>query len=158
MSWPNLSGAIQDGRHILPVRVYYEDTDFSGVVYHASYLRFMERGRTDYLRLLGIDHRALFEQTEQEAPGFAFVVRTMHIEFLKPARMDDVLEIHTAPEEVKGASIALHQRVMRHGETLIDAQVRVAFVADGKVQRIPKPLRIAMKADQEAAAPGVSPD
>jgi acyl-CoA thioester hydrolase len=158
MSWPNLSGAIQDGRHILPVRVYYEDTDFSGVVYHASYLRFMERGRTDYLRLLGIDHRALFEQTAQEAPGFAFVVRTMHIEFLKPARMDDVLEIHTAPEDVKGASIALRQRVMRDGETLIDAQVRVAFVADGKVQRIPKPLRIAMKADQEAAAPGVSPD
>jgi acyl-CoA thioester hydrolase len=157
-SHPHLSGAIQDGRHLLPVRVYYEDTDFSGVVYHASYLRFMERGRTDYLRLLGIDHRALFEQTEQEAPGFVFVVRTMHIEFLKPARMDDVLEIHTAPEEVKGASIALRQRVMRDGETLIDAQVRVAFVADGKVQRIPKPLRIAMKADQEAAAPGVSPD
>src|SRR3954449_2985372 len=105
MNWPNLSGAIRNGRHVLPVRVYYEDTDFSGVVYHASYLRFMERGRTDYLRLLGVDHRGLFEQTEREAPGFAFVVRAMAIEFLKPARMDDVLTIITAPEEVKGASV-----------------------------------------------------
>jgi acyl-CoA thioester hydrolase len=158
MSWPNLSGVMRDGHHVLPVRVYYEDTDFSGVVYHASYLRFMERGRTDYLRLLGIDHRALFEQTEQEAPGFTFVVRAMQIEFLKAARMDDVLEILTAPKEVKGASITLRQRVMREGETLIDAHVRVAFVAGGKAQRIPKPLRVAMKADQEAAAPGLSPD
>jgi acyl-CoA thioester hydrolase len=153
-----LDGEIRDGRHLQPVRVYYEDTDFSGVVYHASYLRFMERGRTDYLRLLGIDHRALFEQTEQEAPGFTFVVRAMQIEFLKAARMDDVLEILTAPEDVRGASITLRQRVMREGETVIDAHVRVAFVAGGKAQRIPKPLRIAMKAHQEAAAPGLSPD
>jgi acyl-CoA thioester hydrolase len=139
-----LAGVMRDGRHILPVRVYYEDTDFSGVVYHASYLRFMERGRTDYLRLLGVDHRALFEETEQEAPGFHFVVRSMSIQFLKPARMDDVLEIVTAPEDVKGASIVLHQQVMRAGDTLVDAQVRVAFVSAGKAQRIPKALREAM--------------
>ncbi len=96
---------------VQPVRVYYEDTDFSGVVYHASYLRFMERGRTNYLRLLGADQRALFEAVAKEAPGFAFVVRSMQIDFRKPARMDDVLEIVTAPVEVKGASIVLHQRV-----------------------------------------------
>ena len=95
----------------MAVRVYYEDTDFSGVVYHASYLRFMERGRTNYLRLLGADQRALFEEAEQEAPGFAFVVRSMQIDFRKPARMDDLLEIVTTPSEVKGASIVLHQRV-----------------------------------------------
>lgn len=148
--WRQLAGEIRDGGHVLPVRVYYEDTDFSGVVYHASYLRFMERGRTDYLRLLGVDHRALFEETEREAPGFAFVVRTMRIEFFKPARMDDVLEIHTAPEEVKGASITLHQRVMRGDEVLVEAHVRVAFVSGGKARRIPKPLRIAMRADQES--------
>jgi acyl-CoA thioester hydrolase len=130
---------------VLPVRVYYEDTDFSGVVYHASYLRFMERGRTDYLRLLGVDHRALFEETEKEAPGFHFVVRSMNIEFLKPARMDDILEVVTEPEDVKGASITLRQRIMRGGETLIDAHVRVAFVSGGKAQRIPKPLREAMQ-------------
>ena len=64
---------------------YYEDTDFSGIVYHASYLRFMERGRTNYLRLIGADHRALFEQAEKEAPGFSFVVRHMGIDFRKPA-------------------------------------------------------------------------
>ncbi|MGI8527119.1 MAG: tol-pal system-associated acyl-CoA thioesterase [Pseudolabrys sp.] len=145
-----LDGEIRDGRHVMAVRVYYEDTDFSGVVYHASYLRFMERGRTNYLRLLGAGHRALFEQTEKEAPGFAFVVRSMNIDFLKPAVMDDVLQILTWPAEVKGASIALHQKVSRGGETLIQADVRVAFVSGGKARPIPKPLRSAMKADQEA--------
>jgi len=144
-------GEIRAGRHVLTVRVYYEDTDFSGVVYHASYLRFMERGRTDYLRLIGTDHRALFEATEREAPGFAFVVRSMTIEFLKPARMDDVLEILTSPQEVKGASVILHQQVIRAGEALIDAQVRVAFVSAGRARPIPKPLRLAMRADHEAA-------
>ena len=99
-----LDGEIRDGRHVLTVRVYYEDTDFTGIVYHASYLRFMERGRTNYLRMIGADHRALFEETAKEAPGFAFVVRSMNIEFLKPARMDDVLEVLTEPHDVKGAS------------------------------------------------------
>ena len=88
----SLDGEIRDGRHAMTVRVYYEDTDFTGIVYHANYLRYMERGRTNYLRLIGADHRALFEATEKEAPGFAFVVRTMTIDWLKPARMDDVLE------------------------------------------------------------------
>ena len=88
----HLDGEIRDGRHHQAVRVYYEDTDFSGVVYHASYLRFMERGRTNYLRLIGADHRAMFEQAEKEAPGFAFVVRHMSIDFRKPAHMDDVLD------------------------------------------------------------------
>jgi acyl-CoA thioester hydrolase len=145
-----LAGEIRDGRHVLPVRVYYEDTDFSGVVYHASYLRFMERGRTDYLRLLGVDHRALFEEVAHEAPSFAFVVRAMQIEFLRPAVMDDVLTIVTAPSEVKGASITLAQEVRRGEDVLVTAAVRVAFVAGGKAQRIPKPLRIAMTADQGA--------
>ena len=143
-----LDGEIRDGRHHQPVRVYYEDTDFSGVVYHASYLRFMERGRTNYLRLLGADQRALFEQAEKEAPGFAFVVRSMQIDFRKPARMDDVLEIVTVPAEVKGASVVLHQQVNRGGETLVEAVVQVAFVSGGRARPIPKPLRVAMKADQ----------
>jgi acyl-CoA thioester hydrolase len=149
-----LNGEIRDGRHVLVVRIYYEDTDFTGVVYHASYLRFLERGRTNYLRLLGADHRALFEATEQEAPGFAFVVRSMTIEFLKPARMDDVLEIWTEPAEVKGASLLLRQRAVRGDETLIEADVRVAFVSGGRARPIPKPLRVAMKADLDAGAAG----
>lgn len=152
MNWPHLAGELRDGRHVLPVRIYYEDTDFSGVVYHASYLRFMERGRTDYLRLIGVNHRQLFEETAREAPGFAFVVRAMQIEFFKPARMDDVLEIVTAPEDVRGASITLHQRVMRGDALLVEARVKVAFVAGGRAQRIPKPLRVAMQADQGSAS------
>jgi acyl-CoA thioester hydrolase len=145
-----LDGEIRDGRHAMPVRVYYEDTDFSGAVYHASYLRFMERGRTNYLRLLGADQRALFEETEKEAPGFAFVVRSMQIEFVKSARMDDLLEVVTQTEEVRGASIALHQKVMRDADTLVEAHVRVAFVSGGRARPIPKPLRTAMRANQEA--------
>ena len=147
-----LDGEMRDGRHVLTVRVYYEDTDFTGIVYHANYLRYMERGRTNYLRLLGADHRALFEETAKEAPGFAFVVRSMNIDFLKPARMDDVLEVFTEPQEVRGASITLHQRVMRGDELLVEASVRVAFISDGRARPIPKPLRIAMKADLDAAA------
>jgi acyl-CoA thioester hydrolase len=145
-----LDGMIRDGHHVMQVRVFYEDTDFSGVVYHASYLRFMERGRTNYLRLLGTDHRALFEETEQQAPGFAFVVRTMHIEYLKPARMDDILDIVTLPHEVKGASITLGQQVRRGDQLLVEANVRVAFVSGGRARPIPKALRLAMKADQAA--------
>jgi acyl-CoA thioester hydrolase len=149
-----LDGEIRNGRHILTVRVYYEDTDFTGIVYHANYLRFMERGRTNYLRLIGADHRALFEQAQEEAPGFAFVVRSMTIDFLKPARMDDILHIVSEPAKVKGASVTIHQRVMRGEELLLQADVRVAFVSGGRAKPIPKPLRIAMKADQdEVGAP-----
>jgi acyl-CoA thioester hydrolase len=144
----SLDGSIVGGRHVMQVRVYYEDTDFTGIVYHANYLRFMERGRTNYLRLLGAGHRDLFEQTEKEAPGFNFVVRHMDIDFRKPARMDDTLDIVTAAEEVKGASITMHQKVMRGDEVLIEARVQVAFVSQGRAQRIPKPLRDAMSADQ----------
>jgi acyl-CoA thioester hydrolase len=150
------SGWFDAGAHVLPLRVYYEDTDFSGVVYHAGYLRFMERGRTDYLRLLGIDHRAMFEATQQDGPGFAFVVRSMQIEFIKPARMDDVLEVWTAPQDVKGASATLLQHVVRDGETLIEASVRFACVAGGKPQRIPEPLRRALEADRAALVAALS--
>ena len=153
-SLQSLDGEIRGGRHFQPVRVYYEDTDFSGVVYHASYLRFMERGRSNYLRQLGADQRALFEEVTKEAPGFAFVVRSMHLDFRKPARMDDVLEIVTTPSEVKGASVILHQRVTRGEETLVEATVQVAFVSGGRARPIPKALRIAIKADQDASGGG----
>ena len=134
-----LDGTLHNGRHTMAVRVYYEDTDFTGIVYHAN-----------YLRLIGADHRALFEASEKEAPGFAFVVRSMNIDFLKPARMDDVLDIVTAPQEVKGASITLHQQCRRGEELLCEASVRVAFISGGRARPIPKPLRIAMKADQDS--------
>jgi acyl-CoA thioester hydrolase len=148
MVHPHLDGAISDGLHRMQVRVYYEDTDFSGIVYHANYLRFMERGRTNYLRLLGADQRALFAEAESEAPGFAFVVRAMTLEFLKPSRMDDLLEIVTRPIEVRGASITLGQEVRRGDALLLEAKVKVAFVSGGRAKAIPKALRIAMQADQ----------
>jgi acyl-CoA thioester hydrolase len=121
---------------------------FSGIVYHANYLRFMERGRTNYLRLLGADQHALFAEAASEAPGFAFVVRSMQLEFLKPARMDDLLEIITRPIDVKGASITLGQEVRRGELLLLEAKVKVAFVSGGQARPIPKALRIAMKVDQ----------
>jgi acyl-CoA thioester hydrolase len=144
-----LAGRLIAGGHTMQVRVYYEDTDFTGIVYHANYLRFMERGRTNYLRLVGADHRALFEQTEKEAPSFAFVVRSMKLDFLKPAFMDDLLEVRSLSREVSGASIVLVQRVMRGEEILIEAEVRVAFVSEGRPKRIPEALRKAMGADAE---------
>ena len=147
MTFPHLDGEIRDGRHHMQVRVYYEDTDFSGIVYHANYLRFMERGRTNHLRLLGAEQRALFAQAESEAPGFAFVVRSMQIEYLKPARMDDVLDVVTWPVVVKGASITLAQEVRRGDELLVKAEVRVAFISEGRAHPIPKALRTLLKAD-----------
>ena len=116
----------------MQIRVYYEDTDFSGIVYHANYLRFMERGRTNHLRLMGAEQHALFEQAQAETPGFAFVVRSMELDFFRPARMDDVLDVVTWPIAVKGASITLAQEVRRGADVLVKAEVRVAFICDGK--------------------------
>jgi acyl-CoA thioester hydrolase len=97
------------------------------------------------IRLLGADQSSLFQETKKEAPGFAFVVRSMAIEFLKPAFMDDLLHVVTAPQEIKGASITLLQQCRREEDMLVEAHVRVAFVSGGKAQRIPKPLRRAME-------------
>lgn len=120
---------------------------FSGIVYHANYLRYMERGRTNHLRLMGAEQQALFEQVETDSVGFAFVVRSMHLDFLKPARMDDVLDVVTWPIAVKGASIMLAQEVKRCEDVLVKAEVRVAFISGGRAQPIPKSIRTLMKAD-----------
>jgi acyl-CoA thioester hydrolase len=123
--------------HLLSIRVYYEDTDFSGVVYHASYLRFMERGRTELIRDLGIEQSELFD----EGTALAFAVRAMQIEFLRPAKMDDQLTIETRPVEMKGASMTVRQRVLRGEEELVTADVKVVCVGDGRARRIPDGLR-----------------
>jgi acyl-CoA thioester hydrolase len=120
---------------LLSVRVYYEDTDFTGVVYHASYLRFLERGRTEFLRACGIHQTELFDR--ETGSGLAFAVRKMAIEFLKPARMDDVLAVETSIAKVGGASIEMAQRILRADEFLISAHVRIAAVSDGRARRIP---------------------
>jgi acyl-CoA thioester hydrolase len=147
VTYPHLDGEIRCGRHHMQIRVYYEDTDFSGIVYHANYLRFMERGRTNHLRLMGAQQHALFAQAESEMPGFAFVVRAMTLDYLRPARMDDLLDIVTWPVAVKGASITLAQEVRRGEVLLVKAEVRVAFISGGRAQPIPKPLRELLKAD-----------
>ena len=104
--------------------------------------------------MIGADHRALFEAAEKEAPGFAFVVYSMNLTFLKPARMDDVLDVVTEPHDVKGASAMVRQRVMRGEELLVEAHVRVAFVSGGRARPIPKPLRVALKADHDEREAG----
>ena len=127
------------GPHRHVIRVYYEDTDFSGSVYHASYLRFLERGRTELLRSLGIHQAAI--HAGEAGPAFGFVVRAMKIDFLKPARMDDVIAVDTTVIRVGGASAELGQRILRGGEVLLSADVRVAAVANGRAFRLPAGIR-----------------
>jgi acyl-CoA thioester hydrolase len=148
-SWPDLAGRIVEEpggrRHILPVRVYFEDTDFSGLVYHASYLRWCERGRSDFLRLLGNDHRALITGAGGREPA-AFVVRRMRLEFLKPARIDEILEVWTRAREVGAASLTLDQIITRDGVPLFEAEVTVVLVGvSGKPLRISHAIRSAFQ-------------
>lgn len=145
--WPDLAGRMTfegDKRHhVLPVRVYFEDTDFSGLVYHASYVRWCERGRSDFLRLAGNDHRRLMDGSGGREPA-AFVVRRMALEYLKPARIDEVLEVATRVRDLGAASLVLDQRIARDGIVLFEAVVTVVLVsASGRVLRIAPELRAA---------------
>lgn len=125
--------------HHIDIRVYYEDTDFSGFVYHANYLRYMERGRTELLRALAMEQADLAREA-----GLIFVVRRMGLDFLKPARMDDMLTIVTTPLELRGASMPMSQEVRRGDEVLLQAEVTVAAVRDGRAVRLPDGLRRAL--------------
>jgi acyl-CoA thioester hydrolase len=139
--WPDIAGRIEGNNHILPVRVYFEDTDFSGLVYHASYLRWCERGRSDFIRLLGIHHRELFS-ADNGQETCAFVVRHMEIDFLRPARIDDILEVVTACTDISGAVINLQQEVRRKSQTLVRVTVKIVLLSTkGKPQRLPASLR-----------------
>lgn len=149
-AWPDLAGRLvqREGRraHVLPVRVYFEDTDFSGLVYHASYVRWCERGRSDFLRLLGNDHRGLIDGSAGREPA-AFVVRRMTLEFMRPARIDEVLEVETRVKEVGAAHLVLDQRIGRDGTTLFSAEVMVVLVSvSGKPMRLSQAIRAAMTA------------
>jgi acyl-CoA thioester hydrolase len=148
-TWPDLAGRLvvdaEGRRHVLPIRVYFEDTDFSGLVYHASYLRWCERGRSDFLRLMGNDHRALMEGAGSREPA-AFVVRRMKLEFLKPARIDEILLVTTRVKETTAATLTLDQRVSRDGVELFTAEVMVVLVsASGKPLRLSAALRTALE-------------
>ena len=145
-TWPDLAGRLVEGsdgrrRHILPIRVYFEDTDFSGLVYHASYVRWCERGRSDFLRVLGTDHRKLIDGSNSREPA-AFVVRRMAFDFFRPARIDEVLEVVTRVKDLGAASLTLNQVIERDGTKLVEAEVVVVLVSmSGKPMRISQAVR-----------------
>ncbi|WP_339703891.1 YbgC/FadM family acyl-CoA thioesterase [uncultured Sphingosinicella sp.] len=131
------SGAFVDGVHRFPVRVYFEDTDLSGVVYHANYLRFMERARSDMLRVAGIDQRAFFDAGEG-----AYAVTDLHIRYVRPARLDDVLHVESRVKSIGAASCRIAQVIVRSGELVTDALVTAALVGrDGRPKRQPREWR-----------------
>ena len=132
-----LSGALTEFGHRLMARVYYADTDFSGVVYHARYLEFLERGRSDYLRLTGIHHTELADGKHGEK--IVWVVRRMEIDFRAPARIDDILTVDTSTERISGARIFMAQQIRRDDDVLIDARVEAAIIGEiGRPKRFPK--------------------
>ncbi|MEP3049150.1 MAG: YbgC/FadM family acyl-CoA thioesterase [Roseibium sp.] len=137
--WPDLSGRLSEGGHVLPVRVYYEDTDFTGIVYHGAYVRFFERARSDFLRLLEIHHAELADGVH--GISLAFAVRTMTLDFQKPAKIDDVLEVRTSLVEHKGARVKLDQLIYNGEDLLVSAAVTVAVItSEGKPTRLPVAL------------------
>lgn len=129
------AGAWSGGAHRLAVRVYYEDTDFTGVVYYANYLKFLERGRTDALRSAGVGHAGLLEL---ETP-LGFAVRKITVEYLSPARIDDALVVETRFVEARGARLGVTQTVTRGETVLITAEVDAACIdLDGRPRRLPR--------------------
>jgi len=133
------SGLFQGPLHLFPVRVYYEDTDLSGIVYHANYLRWFERARSDMLRLLGIDQRAAVEAGEGH-----YAVAEINVRYLAPAKLDDALVIATEAIELRAASVRVRQRALRDGNLLAEAAVRVGFISpDGRPCRQPSAWRAA---------------
>jgi acyl-CoA thioester hydrolase len=132
-------GRLDGAAHYFPVRVYYEDTDLSGIVYHANYLRWFERARSDLLRLLGIDQRAA-----QEAGEGTYAVADLTIRYAAPARLDDAVIVETRAAELRAASCRLHQTARRDSELLAEQTLRVGFIgADGRPKRQPDAWRAA---------------
>jgi acyl-CoA thioester hydrolase len=134
------SGFVEEGTHVFLVRVYYEDTDFTGIVYHAGYLHFIERGRTEWLRHLGVSHRELGDGIFGEK--LAFAIKSISIDYATPARVDDVLAVWTSLVELKGARMVLDQRVMRGAEQVASAKVEVVVInSEGRPRRVPDEMR-----------------
>ena len=131
----------------LSIRVYYEDTDAAGIVYYANYLRFIERGRTEFLRALGHNQHQLMEK------GLAFAVRSISAEFLKPAKLDDLLVVETAIASLGRAQVTFAQRILRDNELLLDAKIRVACIDPARGKAIPLPRALH---EQLSALPGPS--
>ncbi|HEU0098622.1 MAG TPA: YbgC/FadM family acyl-CoA thioesterase [Allosphingosinicella sp.] len=132
---PKPADGVMRGRaHLFPVRVYFEDTDVAGIVYYANYLRFIERARSDMLRLIGVDQRGAIEGGEG-----AYAVAELAVRYRAPAKLADDLTVVTQIEAVRAASVLIHQRVMRGDEILVDARVTAAFLTpDGRPRRQPR--------------------
>lgn len=144
------AGVFEGREHVLPVRVYYEDTDLTGVVYHANYVRYFERGRSDFLRLAGVNHKRLLERDDPAA----FAVTKMAIEFRLAARIDEALEVRTLFESTKGVRLNIAQRIQRDGAVIATAAVEVVCIGlDGRARRPPRELIEALKPWFSAAAP-----
>ena len=135
------SGWTEAGVHVFPVRVFYEDTDAAGIVYHANHLKFAERARTELLRLLGLQQGKMMAED-----GIGFSVRRCEIDYLAPARLDDALEVHTRVLAVGGASLRLAQTIRRDGADLARLALRIACVdRAGRPRRLPERLRAAFR-------------
>jgi acyl-CoA thioester hydrolase len=131
-------GRFEGKVHVLPIRIYYEDTDLSGIVYHANYLRFMERGRSEFFRCAGIARLAAVEGEH----AWAWTLRKAEIEFLRPARVDDLIEVHTAAVSLTGARMTADQRIYCLGQQLTRGSVEACIITlTGKPRRIPVEMR-----------------
>ncbi|CAN5143780.1 tol-pal system-associated acyl-CoA thioesterase [soil metagenome] len=131
------AGRFEGRAHLLPVRVYYEDTDFTGLVYHANYVRYLERGRSDFLRLTASGHTELLNAAEP----MAFVVAELNLKYLKPARIDDALVVRTTYDAIKGPRLMISQTVERDGDVLCRAAVTAVCIhLDGRPRRPTKAL------------------
>ena len=134
-------GRLSDGRHVLPLRIYYEDTDAQGIVYYANWLKFLERGRTELLRTLGLEHSAL-----RTDAGLNWVVRRCTIDYLKPARLDETIEVVTGCGELRGASLDMIQEARRGEDLLVRAELLIACMGEhGRPARLPAPARAALE-------------
>ncbi|WP_417317110.1 tol-pal system-associated acyl-CoA thioesterase [Emcibacter sp.] len=136
----HLAGTLEQGVHILPVRVYYEDTDAGGIVYYANYLKYLERGRSDMLRLLGVDQMGMlaFEQDDD----VQFVVRRAEVDYISPARLDEVLLVRTEIEKAAGATLVMRQNIYRGEELLVSALIKAGILGKtGKPVRMPGRIR-----------------
>ncbi|MDX2276013.1 MAG: YbgC/FadM family acyl-CoA thioesterase [Hyphomonadaceae bacterium] len=136
------AGRFEGRVHVLPVRIYYEDTDFTGLVYHANYLRYFERGRSDFLRVAGVRHAELLA----EAEPWGFAVNRIMVDFLKPARIDDALAVKTVYETIQGPRLFIAQELVRGGDILVKAAVEACCISlTGRPKKPPALLRERLK-------------
>ena len=138
---PGIAGHFSGSVYVYTLRVFYEDTDAAGIVYYANYLKFIERARTEMMRAVGINHSSM-----RESEGAIFIVKRCTLDYHKPARLDDWLEIHTRVTTLKGASLEVEQSVLKEGELLVNAELRLACICEsGTPARLPTGLRAVLE-------------